>query len=676
MKRKVLSLAAVAGFALLFVSVLAGAQPVRTGGGLSRVNITGGGLAGSGTTSNPLKIRSDCSDGQVLKSTTGAWSCAADATGSVADGDKGDITVSGTGATWTIDNDAVTHAKYQNISALSVVGRSANVAGDPGDITAANDAEVLRRNGTTIGFGTVATAGISDNAVTYAKVQDVTATDRLLGRASLGAGDIEEIACTAAGRALLDDVDASAQRTTLGLGALATQGDGDKGDITVSGTGATWNIDSATVDIAELADTLNLASNGTVTVGDFRGGVLTPAQITVSPQNDYSPAGLSSAAVLRLDSSTTVLINGLAGGAAGRVLIVQNVGANEIWLRHENTGSTAANRFTSSYGDDERLEAGNEAVLLYDAGTSRWRILSKNGRFTPGKYVTGSFTAGSISSHVGNATFGANMTFGDDSTDLGSFSNGPRGINKYEGKHFEWNEEWMGAGSLTAWNVSVQEWSHHGSGTGAGSGSVAVTGRLGVVALKTGTTATGWTAWTTDAQAVLFTDGVWSYEAAAAVSHLSTQDLEEFGVIVGFFDAWPSFNQTDGCYFLYDRANRATAPGTGNRGAGADKWQCWCANAGVRTGYLMDGVIVSDGAFTTVNAPVAAATYQRLEVRENGATVEFYVNGTKSCQITTNTPTSFAAAGHIVFKQAGTTDRNLYVDQSRIDVTLTSARSP
>lgn len=46
---------------------------------------------------------------------------------------------------------------------------------------------------------------------------NLSATDRLLGRSSSGAGVVEEITCTSAGRALIDDADAAAQRTTLGL---------------------------------------------------------------------------------------------------------------------------------------------------------------------------------------------------------------------------------------------------------------------------------------------------------------------------------------------------------------------------------------------------------------------------------------------------------------------------
>jgi hypothetical protein len=68
----------------------------------------------------------------------------------------------------------------------------------------------------------ITTDGLTDASVTYAKVQNVAA-DRLLGRGST-AGVTQEIVCTAAGRALLDDADAAAQRTTLGLGAIIDVG--------------------------------------------------------------------------------------------------------------------------------------------------------------------------------------------------------------------------------------------------------------------------------------------------------------------------------------------------------------------------------------------------------------------------------------------------------------------
>ncbi len=54
-------------------------------------------------------------------------------------------------------------------------------------------------------------------------------TNTLLGRSTSGTGAVEEITCTAAGRALLDDAAASNQRTTLGLGTAATQNTGTSG---------------------------------------------------------------------------------------------------------------------------------------------------------------------------------------------------------------------------------------------------------------------------------------------------------------------------------------------------------------------------------------------------------------------------------------------------------------
>ncbi len=98
---------------------------------------------------------------------------------------------------------------------------------------------------TTAKASDLGTAALADGAVTYAKLQDVSTTDRLLGRSTAGSGDVEEIACTAAGRALLDDADAAAQRATLGLGTLATQSGTFSG--THSGTTSGTNTGDQTI---------------------------------------------------------------------------------------------------------------------------------------------------------------------------------------------------------------------------------------------------------------------------------------------------------------------------------------------------------------------------------------------------------------------------------------------
>jgi hypothetical protein len=79
------------------------------------------------------------------------------------------------------DANAVDNAALRDSAALSVMGRASNSSGDPADIAAASDGEVLRRSGTALGFGQVATAGLADSAVTNAKIANDAVDDTKVG---------------------------------------------------------------------------------------------------------------------------------------------------------------------------------------------------------------------------------------------------------------------------------------------------------------------------------------------------------------------------------------------------------------------------------------------------------------------------------------------------------------
>lgn len=235
------------------------------------------------------------------------------------DGDKGDITVSASGATWTIDNGAVTFAKMQAVGANVLLG---------------ND-----------GSGTT----------------------------------VEQITCTAAGRTIIAAVDAAAQRTALSLGAVALQGDGDKGDITVSSSGATWTIDPASVTVAKISAT-GSPSGSTFLRGD--GAWATPtANVADGDKGDITVSG--SGATWTIDPATVTIAKISATGTPGAT----------TYLRGDGSWSTVP-----------APSDGNKGDITVSGGGATWTVNA--GVIAPGDLTSG----GPSWDGSGNLTATGNVT--------------------------------------------------------------------------------------------------------------------------------------------------------------------------------------------------------------------------------------------------------------------------
>uniref|UniRef100_A0A6M3JVX4 Putative tail protein n=2 Tax=viral metagenome TaxID=1070528 RepID=A0A6M3JVX4_9ZZZZ len=223
---------------------------------------------------------------------------------------------------------------------------------------------------------------IANDAVTYAKMQNVTATDKVLGRVTAGAGDVEEIACTAAGRALLDDADAATMRTTLGL-VIGTNVQAWDADLdTYAGITPSANIQTLLASASFAAIMANLSGTATATFG----------------WNSQSLSGINllTATGLMLTTTPNVLIK------------LQDSGSGEGWqLWHETaTDSFQMSNLVNGAWSGNKLTLTTAGVLtannIIDSGLTTGRVVlaTTGGQLTDlavaEQTVVGKLTGGSI----------------------------------------------------------------------------------------------------------------------------------------------------------------------------------------------------------------------------------------------------------------------------------------
>jgi hypothetical protein len=195
----------------------------------------------------------------------------------------GDVTISNAGVTAiatgvvvNADINASAAIAYSKLASLTSGNIILGNASDVPTVTAVTGDVTISNTGVTaIATGVIVDADVNASAaIAFSKLANVSATDRLLGRSTAGAGAIEEVTCTAAGRALIDDADAAAQRTTLGLAigtdVQAYDADTAKTDVVQAFTAAQRGAITGLTDGATITADFAVANNFSVTLGGNR----------------------------------------------------------------------------------------------------------------------------------------------------------------------------------------------------------------------------------------------------------------------------------------------------------------------------------------------------------------------------------------------------------------------
>jgi hypothetical protein len=116
--------------------------------------------------------------------------------------------------------------------------------------------------------------------------------------------------------------------------------------------------------------TIDVTGAATLEAATTLSGVISPTALAGNT-NDWAPTSFSTAYAVRASASSAVNLTGLAGGAAGRRIVMLNVGSNNITLTSNDAASSAANRFL--FSRPMALRPNESIPLWYDTTSAGWR---------------------------------------------------------------------------------------------------------------------------------------------------------------------------------------------------------------------------------------------------------------------------------------------------------------